>query len=81
MTTLVLVWSSVLKNEANTPAFFASPLMQEERTKVRGFGVRMRYLPWGEPSPSPSPWKGEATICRTSVYPTQPSEWTIEHDS
>jgi hypothetical protein len=79
--TLVLVWSSVLKNEADTPAFSASPLMQGERTKVRGFGVRMRHLPWEEPSPSPSPRKGEATICRTSVCPTPPPGWTIEHDS
>jgi hypothetical protein len=81
MTTLMLIWPSVLKNEANTPAFFASPLMQGERTKVRGLGIRMRHLPWREPSPSPSPFKGEATICRSSAYPTQLREGTIEHVS
>jgi hypothetical protein len=59
MKMLVLVWLSVLKNEADTPGFLASPLRQGERTKVRGFAVRTRQLLWSAPpSASPSPCKG-----------------------
>jgi hypothetical protein len=81
MMMFVFVRLSVFKNEVNTPGVLASPLRQGERTKVRGLGARMRDFPWREPSPSPSPCKGEATTSRSPVHPTQPREGTIKHDS
>ena len=81
MMTFVFVRLSVFKNKANAPGFLASPLGQGERTKVRSLGTSMRNFPWREPSPSPSPCKGEATTSRTRVHPAQPREGTIKHDS
>ena len=81
MMTFVFVRLSVFKNKANAPGFLAFPLGQVERTKVRGLGASMHNFPWREPSPSPSPCKGEATTSHSRVQAAQPREGTIRHDS
>jgi hypothetical protein len=44
------------------PGFSASPLVEGERTEVRG--LLYRSIALDEPSPSPSPSEGEATGTR-----------------